>query len=92
MLHLVTFGGLGLRNGSIPVEGATAQRRRLLLLAVLASEYPAAVSRQTLGELLWSEQADTAARRANVRQAVFALRHGLTTLLGQSGSAVSAAL
>lgn len=82
MVHLTTFGGLGLRIEDRPIDGALAQRRRLLLLAILASEYPAPVGRQRLGDLLWGAgTADAAdAARNNLRQAIFALRHGLAEL------------
>jgi DNA-binding SARP family transcriptional activator/TolB-like protein len=79
MLKLTTFGGLGLRHDDLSVEGSLTQRRRLVLLAVLASEYPTGLSRHALGALLW-ESADADARSNNLRQAVFALRRGADAL------------
>jgi len=79
MLQLTTFGGLGLRRDGLRIDGPLTQRRRLVLLAVLASEYPAAISRHALGALLW-EAAAPDARGNSLRQAVFALRRGATAL------------
>jgi len=84
--RLTTFGGLGLTVGDRPVDGPVAQRRRLLLLAVLGCEFPAALSRKTVGDLLWGG-IDAESSRNNLRQAVFALRRGLAEV-GEVGEPV----
>lgn len=90
MVELTTFGGLGLMVGGSPVAGATAQRRRLVLLAVLAAQYPAALARETLGTLLWGE-AEPEVARNNLRQAIFGLRQGARTAGATADPVVGAA-
>src|SRR5438105_5338862 len=52
--RLRTFGGLSLTSESGPVTGAATQRRKLALLAVLATGGERGVSRDRLRGLLWS--------------------------------------
>jgi len=53
-LRLSTFGGLSLTGESGPVTGAATQRRKLALLAVLATGGERGVSRDRLLALFWS--------------------------------------
>lgn len=93
MLRLTTFGGLGLTHDGTPVADAVAQRRRLLVLAILASEYPTAVSRTRLSGLVWGADphGEDDSARNNLRQAVFALRQGFAALGAPSSPVVGAA-
>jgi DNA-binding SARP family transcriptional activator len=77
MLRLITFGGLGLLRDGSPIRGPGAQRRRLALLAVLATSKGAAgVSRDRLLEYFWPEQDEEGARRA-LNQSIYMLRREL---------------
>ena len=62
--RLRTFGGLSLTGESGPVTGAAAQRRKLALLAVLATGGERGVSRDRLLALFWSESDAEHARHA----------------------------
>ena len=76
MLRLLTLGGLSLVDDGVPVTGASSQRSRLALLAVLAAAGPAGVARDKLLALLWPESEDERARHA-LKQGVYALRRDL---------------
>ena len=54
-LRLSTFGGLSLTGESGPVTGAATQRRKLALLAVLATGGERGVSRDRLLALFWPD-------------------------------------
>ena len=54
--RLRTFGGLSLTGESGPVTGAATQRRKLALLAVLATGRERGVSRDRLLALFWPER------------------------------------
>jgi DNA-binding SARP family transcriptional activator len=64
MLRLNTFGGLTLRQGSAPLTGAPTQRRRLALLALLATSGERGMSREKLLAFLWPEGEPDKARHA----------------------------
>jgi DNA-binding SARP family transcriptional activator len=68
---LRTLGGLSLDGA-----GASVQRKRLLLLAVLAAAGRRGLGRETLLDLLWSDSAEPDARNS-LKQAVFAVRRAL---------------
>src|SRR5438093_3013213 len=74
--RLRTFGGLSLTGESGPVTGAAAQRRKLALLAVLATGGERGVSRDRLLALFWSESDAEHARHA-LTQSLSALRREL---------------
>ncbi|HET7458151.1 MAG TPA: BTAD domain-containing putative transcriptional regulator [Gemmatimonadaceae bacterium] len=72
-----TFGGVVLADDSgRPLTGAATQRRRLALLAVLASAGERGVSRDKLVALLWPESDADKARHA-LAQWLFLLRRDL---------------
>jgi predicted ATPase/DNA-binding SARP family transcriptional activator len=73
VLRLRTFGGLWLEGDEGPLSGAAAQRRRLVLLAVLAAAGQKGMSRDALVGLLWPE-VDEARARAALSQALYALK------------------
>jgi len=73
LLRLKTFGGLSLENEHGPLGGAAAQRRRLGVLAVLATAGARGVTRDKLIGLLWPE-VDEARARSALSQALYALR------------------
>ncbi|MEP6999223.1 MAG: BTAD domain-containing putative transcriptional regulator [bacterium] len=75
MFQLRTFGGLTLEWDGAPYLGPAAQRRRLALLAVLASA-DAPVSRDRLMTLLWPD-ADPDRARHSLDDALSALRREL---------------
>jgi len=75
-LRLSTFGGLSLTGESGPVTGAATQRRKLALLAVLATGGERGVSRDRLLALFWSESNAEHARHA-LTQSLSALRREL---------------
>src|SRR2546428_740155 len=74
--RLRTFGGLSLTGESGPVTGAATQRRKLALLAVLATGRERGVSRDRLLTLFWSESDAEHARHA-LTQSLSALRREL---------------
>jgi TolB-like protein/DNA-binding SARP family transcriptional activator/Flp pilus assembly protein TadD len=61
MLQLRLFGGVRLEDASGSIGGRAAQKRRLALLAVLASS-PGAVTREKVIGLLWPDHGDERAR------------------------------
>ncbi len=74
--RLKTFGGLSLTGESGAVTGAATQRRKLALLAVLATGRERGVSRDRLLALFWSESDAEHARHA-LTQSLSALRREL---------------
>src|SRR6266702_1112842 len=74
--RLKTFGGLSLTGESGAVTGAATQRRKLALLAVLATGGERGVSRDRLLALFWSESDAEHARHA-LTQSLSALRREL---------------
>src|SRR5207253_6682245 len=74
--RLRTFGGLSLTGESGPVTGAATQRRKLALLAVLATAGERRVSHDRLLALFWSESDAEHARHA-LTQSLSALRREL---------------
>ena len=84
MLSLTTLGGLAVRRPGADDAEAHLQRRRLALLAVLATG-KRGVNRDRLLLLLWPE-ADTESARNNLKQALFAIRRelGADVLTGES--------
>ena len=74
--RLRTFGGLSLTGESGPVTGAATQRRKLALLAVLATAGERGVSRDRLLALFWPES-DAERARHSLTQSLFALRREL---------------
>src|SRR4051812_7140941 len=77
MLRLRTLGGLAVeRPGGSPSGGATAARRRLSLLAVLATAGDRGVPRDRLVALFWPESSTERARHA-LEQSVYWLKRDL---------------
>ncbi len=92
--RLRTFGGLSLTSDSGPVTGAAAQRRKLALLAVLATRGERGVSRDRLLTLFWSESDAEHARHA-LNQSLSALRrdlHNEDIILGSSDLRLNSSL
>lgn len=75
-LRLRTFGAVYLERDGAPLGGAHSQRRRLALLAYLATVDSAAVAREKLIALLWPES-DEASGRHSLSQLLYALRRDL---------------
>jgi len=75
-LLLRTFGAVYLERDGTPLGGAHSQRRRLGLLAYLASADGAVITRAKLIALLWPES-DEASGRHSLSQLLYALRHDL---------------
>lgn len=76
-LRLTTLGGLSLEAEQGVLVGASAQRRRLALLAVLASAGRRAVSRDRLAVLLWPDSDAERARHA-LAQLLYVVRRDLS--------------
>jgi len=76
MLRLSTFGGLVLHQDGQLHTGPAAQRRRLALLAVIASAGRRGVGRERLLALLWPGSEAEAARHS-LYQALHAVRRSL---------------
>lgn len=76
MFHLQTFGGLALRSDGAPLPASAAQRRRVALLAILASAGERGVTRDRLIGLLWPDNPADSARHA-LEQLVYATRRDL---------------
>jgi len=76
MLRLSTFGGLVLHQDGQLHTGPAAQRRRLALLAVIASAGPRGVARERLLALLWPD-GEPEATRHSLYQALHAIRRSL---------------
>ena len=70
--RLVVLGGLTLVHDGEPVSGALGQRKRLALLALLASS-PGGMTREALVAMLWPDS-DEERGRNSLAQAVHALR------------------
>ena len=64
MLRLVTFGSLALVRDGAPQEGAVGQRRRLMLLALLAASGRHGVPRDRVLGLFWPDDGPAAARHS----------------------------
>ena len=75
-MRLQTFGGLAIVNGSELPGVARIQRRQLAVLAVLAAEPSAAVSRERVLGLLWPDTEASKARHA-LDQVLYAIRRAL---------------
>ena len=73
MLSLHLFGGFQARLGEEPLSGRAAHRKRLALLAVLATAPTRTVSRDKLAALLWPDQ-DYERGRHQLATAVYDLR------------------
>ena len=78
MLRLRTLGAVTLERDGVPLAGRNTQRRRLALLALLASARRLPVSRDRVLALLWPER-DTAHGRHALAQLVYELRRDLGT-------------
>lgn len=76
MLRLMTFGGLALTRDGVPHTGPASQRRRLALLALLATAGKRGLSRDKLLGYLWPESEPDSARHA-LHQSLHALRRSL---------------
>ena len=99
MLRLRTFGGLSIERsspesgGEAPSSSATAARRRLALLAVLAANSPRGVPRDKLLAFFWPESDSERARHA-LDQALYALKRDLgaeSLVLGREEPALNPA-
>jgi DNA-binding SARP family transcriptional activator len=84
MLSLTTLGALSVRRRGSDDPAGHLQRRRLALLAILATG-KRGISRDRLLVLLWPE-ADNESARNNLKQALFAIRRelGPDALAGES--------
>lgn len=76
MFRLVCLGGLRLEDDSGPVEGRASQRRRLALLALLATPPGEVLTRDKLVGYLWPERGQDRAR-ALLSSALYDLRREL---------------
>ncbi|MCC7052840.1 MAG: hypothetical protein IT355_06195 [Gemmatimonadaceae bacterium] len=76
MLRLLTFGGLRVHRDDGDATDLTNQRRRLAVLAVVASEWPRGVTRERLLLLLWPDAEADKGRHA-LNQIVYNLRREL---------------
>ena len=81
MLRLRTFGGLSIERsaeegGGSPTSTATAARRRLAFLAVLAASGPRGMPRDKLLVLFWPESDSDKARHA-LDQTIYSLKRDL---------------
>jgi DNA-binding SARP family transcriptional activator len=76
VLRLVTLGGLSITHAERPLGGASAQPRRLALLAVLARAGERGIGRERVLALFWPDEEEERARRA-LAQALYALRRDL---------------
>lgn len=73
-MHCLTlFGGLRIENADGAMPGRASQRRRLALLALLASPPGHRTARDKLSTALWPEASDERARR-NLSSALYDLR------------------
>lgn len=73
MFCLRLLGGASIDTGSGPLAGAVAQRRRLALLAILATSPRGAASRERIAALLFPEE-DAERARHGVSNALHAVR------------------
>ena len=76
MLSLQLFGGCSLHDDGTPLAGPVAQRRRLALLAVIASSHSIGVSRDKLIGYFWPEE-DRERARHFLADSLFTIRKGL---------------
>lgn len=76
MLRILCLGQFSVLRDGQPLGGATAQRRRLAVLALLVHAGERGLSRNKLIALLWPDVDEERARRI-VSQAVYALRRDL---------------
>ena len=76
MLRLQTFGGCHLERAGVRLDTASAYRKGLALLAVLAAAGERGVSRDAVLALLWPDSDDERAR-TSLRQLVHQLRNQL---------------
>ncbi|HWZ60286.1 MAG TPA: protein kinase [Gemmatimonadaceae bacterium] len=87
MLRLTVLGGLGLTADGAPYVGPAVQRRRLLLLAVLAAAGRRGMSRDKVLSFLWPD-ADAEQGRQALYQALHVVRRafGQTAIAGGTTS------
>jgi DNA-binding SARP family transcriptional activator len=85
VLRLITLGGLALTRDGAPYAGAAAQRRRLAIMAVLATAGPAGVTRDKLLAYFWPDSGEDQARHA-LNQALHQIRQALGADAIASGS------
>lgn len=78
MLRLVTFGGCHLERDGARVETASAHRKGLALLAVLAAAGERGLTRDSVLALLWPDS-DEERARTSLRQVVHLLRNQLAS-------------
>jgi DNA-binding SARP family transcriptional activator len=78
VLRLTVLGGLGLTVDGVPYVGPAAQRRRLLLLAVLAAVGRRGISRDKVLSFLWPD-----ADGEQARQALYQALHVVRRAFGQ---------
>jgi DNA-binding SARP family transcriptional activator len=93
-MRLRTFGGLAITNGGGAVDEARLQRRQLALLAVLAAEAPAGVTRDRLLSLFWPDK-DTEKARHALDQLLYGIRRALgaeVLISGPANLAINAAV
>ena len=76
MLRLHTFGTLALQSDERPLKGAATQRRRIAVLAFIATARTRGVSRERIISVFWPESEEERARRA-LNQSIYALRKDL---------------
>ncbi len=77
MIRLRTLGGVAVLDAAgEPIRGATAQRRPLALMAILAACHPHGMTRDKLVGLLWPD-ADTERAGHSLTQALYAARRAL---------------
>lgn len=76
MLWLKLFGGATLERERVPVRSRATHRRRLALLALLASARGRLVGREKVVALLWPEHTSDAGRRL-LSEALYVLRREL---------------
>lgn len=73
VLRIQALGGLTVTRDGQPVLGATAQPRRMALLAMVARAGERGISRHTLQSVLWPDREGEPGRNA-MKQALYALR------------------
>jgi len=86
-LFLTLFGGVSIHNCGNPLGPATAQPKRLALLALLAHAGHQGLSRDRALALLWPESDEARARNA-LNQTLFALRRDLGRAEAIEGSSL----
>ena len=74
--RLRTFGSIAIERDGLPLAGRATQRRRLALLALLASAGPRGVRRDKLLAYLWPES-DAEQGRHSLSQTLYSLRQEL---------------